>query len=74
MPDLSLWFELSRAEQRVLTKLFGGGTLRADDPIKLVRLRAHGLINDQGLTVAGLRLFLAALRHQQAVWRQRLAA
>jgi hypothetical protein len=56
------WNELSRAEQRILIKLYGGGTLRANDPSETAELRADGLIDDNGLTPAGIEFVKAAFK------------
>src|ERR1700756_5417721 len=34
MPDLSIWNKLTRREQRIVIKLFGGGSLHGDSPIE----------------------------------------
>jgi hypothetical protein len=57
---LPRWDELTRAEQRILIKLFGGGTLRANDPTETAELRADGLIDDRGLTPIGIEFVKAA--------------
>ena len=59
---LPRWDELSRSEQRILLKLFGGGTLRANDPAETAELRADGLIDDNGLTPAGIEFVKAAFK------------
>ena len=57
---LPQWNELTRSEQRILIKLFGGGTLRANDPTETAKLRSDGLIDDDGLTPAGISFVKAA--------------
>jgi hypothetical protein len=57
---LAQWHELKRSEQRILVKLFGGGSLRANDPTETARLRSNGLIDDNGLTPAGIEFVKAA--------------
>jgi hypothetical protein len=52
--------ELTRSEQRILIKLFGGGTLRANDPTETAELRSNGLIDDKGLTSAEIEFVKAA--------------
>jgi hypothetical protein len=59
---LPRWDQLSRAEQRMLIKLFGGGTLRANDPTETAQLRSDGLIDDNGLTPAGIEFVKAAFK------------
>jgi hypothetical protein len=59
---LPRWDELSRSEQRILLKLFGGGTLRANDPTETAELRSEGLIDDKGLTPAGIEFVRAAFK------------
>ena len=60
MNDLALWNELTRREQRIMIKLFGGGSSHGDGPIETVSLTRLGLITENGLTSAGLKLFVAA--------------
>ena len=50
----------TRSEQRILLKLFGGGTLRANDPAETAQLRSEDLIVDMGLTPAGIEFVKAA--------------
>jgi hypothetical protein len=57
---LPQWHELTRSEQRILIKLFGGGSLRDNDPSETAELRADGLIDDKGLTPAGIEFVKAA--------------
>jgi hypothetical protein len=59
---LPRWDELSRFEQRILLKLYGGGTLRANDPTETAHLRSEGLIDDHGLTPAGIEFVKAAFK------------
>ena len=56
------WYELTRSEQRILIKLYGGGSLRANDPTETTNLRSEGLIDDNGLTPAGVEFVKAAFR------------
>jgi hypothetical protein len=63
--DLALWNELTRREQRILIKLFGGGSRHGDGPIETVNLMRLGLITENGLTPAGLELFIAAFKAQR---------
>ena len=57
---LPRWNELTRSEQRILIKLYGGGSLRANDPTETAQLRLEGLIDDNGLTPAGIEFVKAA--------------
>jgi hypothetical protein len=54
------WDELTRSEQRVLIKLFGGGSLRDNNPSETAELRSEGLIDDNGITPAGIEVVKAA--------------
>jgi hypothetical protein len=65
MADLPQWKELTRFEQRILIKLFGGGFLRNNNSTETVDLRWYGLVDDTGLTPAGLELVKAAFSSQQ---------
>lgn len=69
MNDLTLWNELTRREQRIMIKLFGGGSPNGDGPIETVNLLRLGLITENGLTSAGLELFIAAFKAQQKARR-----
>jgi hypothetical protein len=71
MSSLTVWMKLTRPEQRVVIKLFGGGSLRGVPVETIEVLRGCDLIDDDGLTVNGLEAFKAAHRVQQAI---RLAA
>jgi hypothetical protein len=42
MSEATGWDELTRFEQRALIKLFGGGSLRNDDPAIAGELRTRG--------------------------------
>jgi hypothetical protein len=59
---LPQWNELTRSEQRILIKLFGGGSLRDNHPSEAAELRANGLIDDNGLTPAGIEFVRAAFQ------------
>ena len=65
MNDLALWNELTRREQRIMIKLFGGGSPLGDGPIETANLTRLGLITENGLTSAGLELFIAAFKAQR---------
>jgi hypothetical protein len=60
MRRLPQWNELTHSEQRILIKLFGGGSLRVNDPTETAKLRSDGLIDDNGLTPAGIEFVKAA--------------
>ncbi len=72
MDHLSVWNELSRKEQRILIKLFGGGSVRSDLPIATANLVQLGFINEGRLSSGGLALFLAALSAQQQHRKRKL--
>ena len=66
------WEDLSRVEQRLLIKLFGGGSTRYDDPVVVDGLRRRGFVDDNDrLSMPGLRVFAVAVREQKE--RSRLA-
>ena len=67
MNYLALWNELTRREQRIMIKLFGGGSSYNDGLIETVNLTRLGLITESGLTSAGLKLFIAAFNEQRDV-------
>ena len=69
MNGLTLWNELTRREQRIMIKLFGGGSPLGDGPIETANLARLGLITMNGLTSAGLELFIAAFKAQRDVCR-----
>jgi len=46
MAEASGWDELTRFEQRLLIKLFGGGTVRKENPAVVDELRARGLVDE----------------------------
>jgi hypothetical protein len=67
------WDDLDRLEQRLLIKLFGGGSTRYDDPVVVERLRRRGFVDDNNqLSMPGLRVFGSAAREQQSKARSRL--
>ena len=73
MSEASAWDDLTRFEQRALIKLFGGGSLRYDDPAVVRRLRARGFADDNdALTMPGLLVLTLAMRRQQAEARIRV--
>lgn len=65
MNGLALWNELTRREQRIMIKLFGGGSPLGDGPIETANLARLGLITMNGLTSAGLELFIAVFKAQR---------
>ena len=72
MPEAAGWDQLTKFEQRALIKLFGGGSLRYDDPAVVKGLRARGLVDENnGLSMAGLFVLTLAMRRQQEVARSR---
>jgi hypothetical protein len=61
------WKELTRVEQRALIKLFGGGSLRNDNPAVVDALRTRGLVDANGkLSMPGLQALTHALHKPQA--------
>jgi hypothetical protein len=66
------WDELTRHEQRALIKLFGGGSLRKNDPAVVGGLRSKGFVDENdALSMPGLMVLTLAMRRQQAVERLR---
>jgi hypothetical protein len=66
------WDELTRSEQRLLIRLFGGGSVRNQNAADIEGLRRRGLVTDeQNLSLPGLLVFTLALREQQAAARRR---
>ncbi|MFK4719388.1 hypothetical protein ABIE89_000488 [Bradyrhizobium niftali] len=65
MPDLTLWNKLTRREQRIVIKLFGGGSTQGDSLIETANLMQLGLVTENGLTSAGLEVFVAAFKAQR---------
>jgi hypothetical protein len=66
------WDELTRPEQRALIKLFGGGSLRKNDPAVVHGLRAKGFVDENdALSMPGLLVLTLAMRRQQADERLR---
>jgi hypothetical protein len=73
MDEATVWDDLTRFEQRALIKLFGGGTLRNDNPIVVEELRARGLVDESdNLSIPGLLVLTLAIRKQQAHARSRM--
>jgi hypothetical protein len=72
MMPVASWDELTRSEQRLLIRLFGGGSVRNQNAADIEGLRQRGLVNDeQNLSLPGLLVFTLALREQQAAARRR---
>jgi hypothetical protein len=66
------WDELTRSEQRLLIRLFGGGSLRNQNAADIEGLRRRGFIDDeQKLSMPGLLVLTLAVREQQADARRR---
>ena len=62
------WDGLTRLEQRALIKLFGGGSLRKNDPAVVARLRWLGFVDDNDrLSMPGLLVLTLAIRRQQGL-------
>jgi hypothetical protein len=73
MPATTHWDELTRSEQRLLIRLYGGGTVRNQDPKAIEDLHRRDLVDDEGkITALGLLLFSVALRRHQTDARQRM--
>ena len=73
MSEAATWDELTRFEQRALIKLFGGGSLRKNNPAVVDELRARGLVDDNdALAMPGLLVLTLAMRRQQAEARMRV--
>lgn len=62
MSDLTLWNKLTRREQRLAIELFGGGSTHADGLVETVNLMPLDLVSENGLTSAGLGIFVAAFQ------------
>jgi hypothetical protein len=67
MSKTAEWDDLTRFEQRLLIKLFGGGTVRKENPAVVDELRARGFIDENSaLALPGLFVLTLAMRRQQA--------
>ena len=64
------WNELTRRQQRILIKLFGGGSLRGYDSVETADLIQRGLVTRNGLTTSGLE---AALKSHYEIRRTGVA-
>ena len=75
MSEAPGWEELTRFQQRALIKLFGGGSLRNDDPAVAVELRGRGLVDENNaLAMSGLLVLTLAMRRPQAEAQPRMAS
>jgi hypothetical protein len=73
MADTAGWDGLTRSEQRLLIKLFGGGTTRDDRPAVVHGLRRRGFVDENDkLSMLGLLVFTLAIRKQQADVQSRM--
>lgn len=74
MADLTLWNKLTRREQRIVIKLFGGGSTHGDSLNETANLMRLGLVTENGLTAAGLEIFVAAFKAQRDARQRELLA
>ena len=75
MAETAGWDGLTRSEQRLLIKLFGGGTARNDPTLVVEGLRCRGFVDENNkLSMLGLLVFTLAIGKQQADARSRMAA
>ena len=66
MPETPLWDELTKSEQRLLIRLFDGGSLRNQNAADVDDLCRRGLVDDeQNLSVPGLLALTLAMRHNK---------
>ena len=72
--DLALWNGLTRREQRIVIRLFGGGSAHGDSMMEASNLIRLGLISENGLTSAGLEVFKAAFKAQREARKSGLMA
>jgi hypothetical protein len=73
MSEATAWDDLTRFEQRALIKLFGGGSLRYDDPAVAKELRVRGFVDEHdALAMPGLLVLTLAMRRQQTGARMRV--
>jgi hypothetical protein len=72
MSTTTHWDDLNRSQQRLMIRLYGGGTVRQQDPEAIAHLHGCGFIGDAGeLTTLGAQVFMGAVRRQQADCRLR---
>jgi hypothetical protein len=75
MSEASVWDALTRFEQRALIKLFGGGSLRNDDPAVANELRTRGFVDENSaLAMPGLFVLTLAMRRMRAEAQSRIAS
>jgi hypothetical protein len=75
MSEAMLWNQVTRIGQRALIKLFGGGSLRHEEPAVIEELRTRCLVDENNaLTLPGLFVLTLAIRRQQAEARTRIAS
>ena len=75
MSEAMLWDQLTRIGQRTLIKLFGGGSLRHEDPAVVEELRIRGFVDENNaLTMPGLLVLTLAIRRQRAETQTRIAS
>ena len=66
MSEATGWDELTGFQRRALIKLFGGDSLRNDDPAIAKALRSRGFVDENdALTMSGLFVLTLAMRRQQ---------
>ena len=65
---------MTRREQRIIIKLFGGGSLHGDSMNETINLMRLGLITENGLTPVGLEVFIAAFKAQREIRQAEVAA
>jgi hypothetical protein len=69
------WDVLTRSEQRLLIGIFGGGSVRNQNPADIEGLQQRGLIDEQQkLSMPGLMVFTLALEQQATARRHAGAA
>ncbi|MGY8681871.1 hypothetical protein Q2941_29415 [Bradyrhizobium sp. UFLA05-153] len=71
---MTLWNKLTRREQRIVIKLFGGGSTHGDSLIETVNLMRMGLVTENALTSSGLEVFIAAFKAQRDARQRELLA
>ena len=75
MSEAMLWDQLTRFGQRALIKLFGGGSLKDEDPAVVEELRTRGLVDENNaLAMPGLFVLTLAMRRQRAEAQSRIAS
>jgi hypothetical protein len=74
MSTATHWDELNRSQQRLMIRLYGGGTVRNQEPEAIAHLHSRGFVSDEGeLTTLGAQVFMSAVRRQQADFQLRAA-